>query len=205
MPIIKSEETKKYNFSIWFINESIEDLLDQLEPTDQVLNKINRYKKILRKQQNIAGRILLNKMSNKKTELLYKKNGTPYCENFKYISISHSKKFCGVITSNHLIGLDIQHFKENLQQICNRFLNSNEKKIADNNDYNLHIMWCAKEAIYKTLNGAACSFKENIYIDKLTNTRIEATYRNGEKLIKYNVTCQKIQQYFITIATIKDD
>ena len=59
-------------------------------------------------------------------------------------------------------------------------------------------MWCAKEAIYKTLNGAACSFKKNIYINKLTSTHIEATYRNGEKLIKYNVTCQKIQQYFIT-------
>ena len=80
MPIIQSEETKKYNFSIWFINESLEDLLSQLEPTDQVLNKINRYKILLRKQQNIAGRILLNKMSNKKIELLYKKNGTPYCE-----------------------------------------------------------------------------------------------------------------------------
>ena len=70
MPIIQSEETKKYNFSIWFINESLEDLLSQLEPTDQVLNKINRYKILLRKQQNIAGRILLNKMSNKKHSLL---------------------------------------------------------------------------------------------------------------------------------------
>ena len=205
MPIIKFEETKKYNFSLWYINESLINLLNQLQPTKEVLNKINDYKVLTRKKQNIASRILLNKLSNQKIDLLYKKNGTPYCKKFKYISISHSKNYSGVITSNQSIGLDIQFYKANIKQICTRFLNLNEQKIADNKDDNLHFMWCTKEAIYKTLNGATCSFKENIYINNITNNHIEATYIKKGKLIKYNVECQKIQQYFITIATIKND
>ena len=139
------------------------------------------------------------------TDLLYKKNGAPYCKQFKYISISHSKNYCGVITSSQIIGLDIQYHKSNLSQICTRFLNAHEQKIADNKDDNLHFMWCTKEAIYKTLNGAACSFKENIYIDNLNSSHIEARYIKDSKLINYHVKCQKVQQYFITIATIKND
>ena len=205
MPIIKLEETKNYNIALWSINESLEGLIKILEPTNKELETIKYYKNIQRKKQNIASRILLNKLSKKKEELLYMPHGAPYCNTFQHISISHSKKYCGVVTSNQPVGLDIQFKKENIHEISNRFLNLMEKNIAKNKNDNIHFIWCTKEAIYKTLNGSTCSFKENIIIKSINKDNIKATFVKKDILIKYNVNCQKIDNYFITIATIKND
>ena len=205
MPFLKRKKTKNYTYGIWKITENIDYLLENLNPSHKELIHINQITHPKRKKQNISARLILNILSNKKTYINYNVNGAPSCVNYNYISISHSHNYCIVITSNQPTGVDIQYQKSNIQKLSKRFINSDELIHNYQSTNELHFIWCAKEAIYKTLNGAVCSFKKNIYIDKQTNTHIEATYRNGENLIKYNVTCQKIQQYFITIATIKDD
>ncbi len=182
---------------IWEIKEDIEDLFEILNANAIELEEINKIKHLDRKKQNISARILLNHLANKKVQLKYHKNGSPYCSEFKNISISHSKNYCTVIKSENLTGIDIQYRKKSIRNISVKFINSSDikswgKHISENR---LHLIWCIKEAIYKTLN-KPCSLKENIFV---INTK-KANYQNNKVKIFYNIQYEVINNYFLAIA-----
>jgi len=204
MSIIKIKKNTEYTLVIWKIEEEINSLLNQLEPTKQEIKEIDRFKTNNRKKQNIISRLIINQLANKKVKLNYSENGVPLCSIFKHISISHSKKYCTVIGSENKIGIDIQYYKKNILEISPKFINQKEKTTSNKNKETLHFIWCAKEAIYKTLNGTNCSFKENIHIEKIKNKHITSGYyQNAKNTIKYDVYCEKFETYFMAIAIIK--
>ena len=167
MPQFLNKNFCKHNFHLWHINENLSDLIKILNPSKNELSEINSYKTLKRKKQNICSRILLNIISDKKTILRYNEFGKPYCENFKFISISHSDNFCGIVTSNENIGLDIQKKKPNIEKLSSRFVSSGERLVKFNNEVDkIHYIWCFKESIYKIVNHPNCSFKNNILIEK---------------------------------------
>ena len=146
---------------------------------------------------------LLNQLANKKVALKYTKENAPFCANFKYISISHSHNYCGVVTSNNNIGIDVQYKHVNMRNLSSRFMNKQEKKYAKSIQQ-LHFIWCAKEAIYKTLKGKPCSFKENLFIKSVDIHRQNTgLYQRNDELVEYNIDCNRHNNYFITTATIK--
>ena len=204
MPIIKIEKKTDYTLVIWKIEEDLNSLLNQLQPTQEELNEIDRFKHNNRKKQNIASRLILNKLANKKVKLHYSEKGVPSCNLFKHISISHSKNYCTITGSHKKIGIDIQYYKNNILDISSKFINQKEKITSNDNIEILHFIWCAKEAIYKTLNGINCSFKDNIYVEKIKNKHVTfGYYQNTEKSIKYDVYCKKFKAYFMAIAILK--
>ena len=201
MPVIKKEKTKTYELLLWEIKESIDSLTKKLNPSKEEVVEINKFKNSKRKKQNIEVRIILNILSNKKTKLSYSDNGVPFCKTFNKISISHSNDYCGVIVSNETIGLDIQYKHENIQKLSKRFVNQNQKFEITNDINDLHFIWCSKEAIYKTLNGRYCSFKENIYIQNIKeNGWTKGFYKNGDEIQYYNIYSEIINMYFISIV-----
>ena len=204
MSIIKIEKKTTYTLVIWKIEEDINSLLNQLKPTKQEMKEIDRFKHNNRKKQNIISRLILNQLANKKVKLNYSKNGVPLCNVFKHISISHSKHYCTVIGSENNIGIDVQYYKENILKISPKFINQKEKTTSKKNKEILHFIWCAKEAIYKTLHGINCSFKENIHIEEIKNKHVTRGYfQNAKKTIKYDVYCEKFEPYFMAIAITK--
>ena len=204
MPITKINKTKKYTLVLWKIKESILDLLKQLNPTEKELIEINRFKNTNRKKQNIISRLILNHLANKKVKLQYSKQGVPSCNSFEHISISHSKDYCAIIISGKKIGIDIQCLKKNILDLSPKFINEKEKKICKDNSMKLHFIWCAKEAVYKTLNGKSCSFKESIYIENVINGNITNGHYNHKKMsVKYDIYCEIFEEYFMSIAMIK--
>lgn len=204
MSIIKIKKNTEYTLVIWKIEEDMNSLLKQLKPTKQETNEIDRFKNHNRKKQNITSRLILNQLANKKVKLHYSENGVPSCSIFKHISISHSKNYCTVIGSKNKIGIDIQDYKKNILEISPKFINQKEKTTSNGNKETLHFIWCAKEAIYKTLSGINCSFKENIHIEEIKDKHITCGYyHNLKKTIKYDVYCEKFETYFMAIAIIK--
>ena len=203
MPIVKIKKTKNYTYAFWRIEENTSNLLKQLQAEEDELYEITRINHLKRKQQNIVARLILNHLSMKKVKLCYLESGAPYCKNFKYISISHSKDYCVVITSENSIGIDIQYKKPNIEQLSEKFINKLDKKyiINANSIIELHFIWCAKEAIYKTLNNTSCSFKEDIYIEGSKNKITTSGYYNSNrKRIKYNIYYDRLENYFIAIV-----
>ena len=197
MPIIKTTIAKNYIFMIWEIKEEVEDLLQILNANAIELEEINRIKHLDRKKQNISARILLNHLAAKKVQLKYHKNGSPYCSEFKNISISHSKNYCTVIKSDNLIGIDIQYRKKSIQNSSVKFINSSDIKSwgKHSSENRLHLIWCIKEAIYKTLT-KSCSLKKNIFVISPK----KANYQDNQVKIFYNIQHEVINNYFLAIA-----
>ena len=67
--------------------------------------------------------------------------------------------------SEKKIGIDLQKEEQKIIKLKNKFL-SKEKEKNNYSIEDLHFIWTAKEALYKTLNGLTCSIKDNIYIEK---------------------------------------
>ena len=112
MPILNTQKTKNYTYAIWFIEEELDELLKALNTTASEYTEVHNISHINRRKQNIAARLLLNHLAMKKVKLKYAQNGAPYCTEFKHISISHSKNYCALITSNNNIGIDVQYQKD---------------------------------------------------------------------------------------------
>lgn len=112
MPISSIKKSQGYTYAMWHIEENLDWFLRELNPTQEELQEINRISHIHRKKQNISARLLLNKLAKRKVKLNYLSNGSPYCQHFKNISISHSKDYCILIISDQNIGIDIQYQKK---------------------------------------------------------------------------------------------
>jgi len=206
MPLIKTRKRKNYTYALWKIEESMAELLRQLQATKQELVEIQNLKNIKRRKQNISARLILNCLSNKKEILYYSKYGQPLCKSFKYISISHSNEYCILIISEDKIGIDIQYQRHNITQLSTKFLNTSEQlRINQTNSINeLHFIWSAKEAIYKTLDNQPCSFKHNIDISAIgVNMKTTGCYKYNNNEIKYDLDCEIMENYFIVIANEK--
>tara|TARA_B100000427_G_scaffold107703_1_gene89321 strand:+ start:199 stop:822 length:624 start_codon:yes stop_codon:yes gene_type:complete len=206
MPILKIKKNKNYTYAIWNIEEDLDELLNALNPTESEHIETHNISHINRRKQNIAARLLLNHLAMKKVKLKYAQNGAPCCKEFKHISISHSKNYCALIVSNNNIGVDIQYQKKNISDLQKKFINTDEELYLNTQNKNekLHFIWCAKEAIYKTLNNPNCSLKEDIYILNLQSNLINSYYKyRTPKCIQYQVEYDKIKNYFIAIAIQK--
>ena len=204
MPQVLIKNFCKHSFLLWQINENLSDLIKILNPSKSELSEINSHKTLKRRKQNICSRILLNLISNKKTILRYDEFGKPFCENFKFISISHSDNFCGIVTSNENIGLDIQKKKTNIEKLSSRFVSPGERLVKFNNEVDkIHYIWCFKESIYKILNHPNCSFKKNIYTEKFKRNKVYGFFKNKSNKTNFEASLKKIDDYYITIASIK--
>ncbi|MAZ56086.1 MAG: hypothetical protein CMP54_03745 [Flavobacteriales bacterium] len=204
MPLVKKEESTKYTYALWRIDESLNDLITQLNPNKEERIAIERFRNIKRRKQNISARLILNMLAKKKEIISYSKNGTPKSNLFKYISISHSNKYCILIASNVNIGVDIQYINPNIEKISDKFLNSIEKNRINKKNpiHEMHFIWCAKESIYKTLNNVPCSFKKNIEIEAINdNMKTIGYYKNNNTRTTYNIEYKLLENYFIGIAT----
>ena len=204
MPQVLNKNFCKHSFHLWHMSENLSDLIKILNPSKSELSEINSHKTLKRRKQNICSRILLNLISNKKTILRYDEFGKPFCENFKFISISHSDNFCGIVTSNENIGLDIQKKKTNIEKLSSRFVSPGERLVKFNNEIDkIHYIWCFKESIYKILNHPNCSFKKNIYTEKFKRNKIYGFFKNKSNKTNFEAFLKKIDDYYITIASIK--
>ena len=199
MSIKKFIKKTNYNYVIWFILETENDMMKLLQPTKSELIEINNISHVHRKKQNIAARVSLNHLAKKKVKLQYKENGAPYCDEFKHISISHSEQYSMVLTSDNVIGIDIQAKKENIENIKSKFINTTDHiEITKDNVTNLHLAWCFKEAIYKTLNDKPLSMKMDINLDLIKN---RGQFKTKKSMINYTLKYDILENYFITIAT----
>ena len=197
MPIIKIEKTKDYVYGLWEIEETTNELLSKLSPNKFEKKQLEKISHLQRKKQSISAKLILNELSQKKITILYEKQ-IPYCEEHSNISISHSDKYSAVLISTEKIGIDLQKEERKIEHIKTKFLHKTE-----NIKYSLkelHYIWTAKEAIYKTIKNERCSFKENVF---LTKNMKNGYYVNESKKIEFDLEIKKMKKLYLTIAKQK--
>lgn len=103
--------------------------------------------------------------------------GAPRAENGKaHISISHTDRFIAVAFSRKSIGVDIELHHREVDHLAARFATKDEIVICREvfPDNPTLLVWCAKEAIYKTLHREGIDFLKDMTITSATPDQLTA-------------------------------
>ena len=154
-----------------------------------------------------ACRQLIKEMTGwENTEIVKDMNGKPSIKNSKsHISFSHSGNYAAAIYNNeHSVGIDIQQAKSKILRLSNKFCNQEELDFITPKDKlsMLHIIWGAKEAMFKQYGLGAVLFKEHILVHPFTLKEageIMVTFRKNEPLTyKFHYECN--EDYFLVYS-----
>lgn len=166
MPIILHDFLQaEGEFAIWEIEDHTLDLFEKLELTELEKEKVASMS-LRRKKEWIAARWLIHKLSGRAQRGICLKDeyGKPYLEDSPYkISISHSIDKVAVIASPYNVGIDIQEIVEKMQRISVKFINNHESNWTKNL-VDLHLVWGAKEAMYKAWGKKGIDFKADMNV-----------------------------------------
>jgi len=138
---------------IWKIEESFKELSFSLKLTDNNQERLDSMKSELHQRGFLSIRHLLKEVGLNDADLVYDEFGKPHLKNGKYISITHSFTFTGIIISDKIpVGIDIEKQRDKILKIAHRFTPFQEYKTIANHDAlisKLTIVWGAKESLYK--------------------------------------------------------
>lgn len=170
MPVHKTltvNETTKV--LIWKIEESFEDLSEGIELTKRSNDRVNGMKSDLHRRGFLSVRHLLNEIGYTDADLMYDEFGKPHLKDGKFISITHSFTFSGIIISDNTpVGIDIEKQRDKILKIAHKFTPIEAYKSIANHDAlvsKLTIVWGAKESLYKIYGKKKLLFLDNIYIE----------------------------------------
>jgi 4'-phosphopantetheinyl transferase EntD len=186
MPLLINLYENNFRLALWKLTEPL-DFFEEKAHLSQ--NDILLYTKITneyRKKEWLAVRILLNEVLGFWPTITYMETGKPILNNHsRHLSISHSKEMVGILVcTSPFAGIDIEKTTRNIDHILPRFLSKEEmKNVETSTDSNSKIIhWCAKEAIFKSINEPNIEFSSRIKIEKInTDGTIEANYKSKRK------------------------
>lgn len=154
---------------IWKIEESFEDLADGITLTQRSSDRLNNMKSDLHRRGFLSVRHLLNEVGYTDTDLVYDEFGKPHLKDGKFISITHSFTFSGIIISDDKpVGIDIEKQRDKILKIAHKFTPIEAYKSIANHDAlvsKLTIVWGAKESLYKIYGKKKLLFLNHIYIE----------------------------------------
>lgn len=181
---------------IWKIEESFDDLYKEIELTQQSNNRLNSMKSDLHRRGFLSVRHLLNIIGYTDADLIYDAFGKPHLKDGKFISITHSFTFSGIIISDDKpVGIDIEKQRDKILKIAHKFTPIEAYKSIANHDAlvsKLTIVWGAKESLYKIYGKKKLLFLNNIYIEDFSFETNETT---GE--ILYEGVTDQYKIYFL--------
>ena len=169
---------------IWKIEESIADLRQGISLSENSSTRLQSMKSEL----------------HQKGFLIYDEFGKPHLKDGKFISITHSYTFSGIIISETCpVGIDIEKQREKILKIAPKFTPFEEYKTIANVDAlvrKLTIVWGAKESLYKIYGKKKLLFLHHIFIEDFA---FEGKKTTGE--IRFD---GKISQHAISFFEFED-
>lgn len=181
---------------IWKIEESFEELSFGIHLTNKNQERLDAMKSKLHQRGFLSIRHLLKKVGLVDADLYYDEFGKPHLKNGKYISITHSFTFTGIIISDDVpVGIDIEMQRDKILKIAHKFTPFQEYKTIANHTAlisKLTIVWGAKEALYKIYGKKKLRFLEHIYIEDF---KFENETTSGQ--IDYNGETNTYQVCFL--------
>lgn len=206
MGIIKSFESGHSNIGIWHISEEENLLRSQLNLTEAQEDYISKIKGF-RRTQWLAGRLLLSKMLGVAPDWSYDEFGKPHLKDSNYdFSISHSMKRVAVMLSEDVCGVDIQHMIPRIISLKERFCSEGEMNYLNNKDEieMLHIIWGAKEALYKAYGRRSVDFREDMIVelDDFTPGRgiVKAFFNKEDFKAVFNINYENDKDFMLVWA-----
>lgn len=208
MPLIYNQSFENEGqVAIWRMDEELEFFQSSMYLYDQEKEEIKdlSYRKL---QEWYASRYLLHLISgNEDRGACVKDNhGKPFIEGSPHhISLSHSGDWIAVAASLPRIGVDVQHLVMKITRIAHKFASSEELEYVEEGDYilGLHMIWGAKESMYKAYGKRNLDFKINMKVEPF-KPGLDITTR-GQLIIddvemSFLIHAQQIDKYVLVYA-----
>ena len=194
MPLYKSLTiNKNTKVFIWKIEESFNELNTSVLLTDKNQIRLDSMKSDLHQRGFLSVRHLLKEAGYSDADLIYDEFGKPHLKDGKFISITHSFTFSGLIISDDLpVGIDIEMQRDKILKIAHKFTPVEEYKTIANHDAlisKLTIVWGGKESLYKIYGKKKLRFLENIYIEdfKFSDAKTTGEIRYEGETMAYSI------------------
>ncbi|MBE7628736.1 4'-phosphopantetheinyl transferase family protein [Tenacibaculum piscium] len=180
MPVHKTiTVNQNTNVLIWKIEESFEELSENITLNQRSIDRLNSMKSDLHRRGFLSVRQLLKQAGYTDDDLIYDEFGKPHLNDGKFISITHSFTFSGIIISDDKpVGIDIEKQRDKIVKIAHKFTPIEAYKSIANHDAlvsKLTVVWGAKESLYKIYGKKKLHFLKNIYIDDFSFETNETT------------------------------
>lgn len=123
-----------------------------------------------RRKEFLAARILLHYMSGRseRGELYKDVAGKPHLrDSVFHVSISHTVDYSAAIAHPNPCGVDVQRIVPQIRRLAGKFVGTGERLqlTPEFELLQLHLIWSAKEAMYKAFGRRQLDFKEHLFVD----------------------------------------
>ena len=210
--IMQKKISKDVTLGIWEYEEGNSENMGVGLKNKSDLVVYGKLKNAKLKRQFVGTRLLLQEMIPECNliELKKNKNGKPHLLGAGYnVSISHSGNYVAVLLSQiSEIGVDIELIGEKAVRIRNRFMSDfevqkyEEMKPSKRNSF-AHLIWGAKESLYKLYSKGNVSFKDNLILTPF-DLQDEGTLMGNVKLGAVDINCElcyfKVNEYMVVCA-----
>ena len=203
MPISNHYNFISSNQLLWKLSETETELKNLLNPSTYPNSRLNLIKSTNQRKQFLGVQNLLKLLKISSDTLFYDNNGKPHLSNNKFISISHSFDYCGVIISDTKVGIDIEKFRPKILNISKKFISESDWNLIKLNSVeNVTKVWTIKEAVFKAFGYSGIDFKENILIESINIEfdRAKVKIYKNEIIEYYNIEITNFSQYICSVA-----
>jgi len=203
MPISVINDYVSNDLLLWKLSEKEIQLNNLVNLSLSSKSRLDLIKSSSQRKQFLGIQNLLSLHNINNEVLFYDDNGKPHLLNNKFISISHSFDYCGVIVSDVKVGIDIEKFRSKILNISKKFVSESDLAlIKESSVENITKVWSIKEAVYKAFGHNKIDFKKNIIIKSVNKEFNKATVLifNNEISENYSIEIYNFSQYICCIA-----
>ena len=203
MPISVINDSISNDLLLWKLSETETQLNNLVNLSISSKLRLDLIKSSSQRKQFLGVQNLLSLHNINNEILFYDDNGKPHLLNNKFISISHSFDYCGVIISDVKVGIDIEKFRSKILNISKKFVSESDLAlIKESSVENITKVWSIKEAVYKAFGHNKIDFKKNIIIKSVNKEFNKATVLifNNEISENYSIEIYNFSQYICCIA-----
>jgi 4'-phosphopantetheinyl transferase len=206
MPLLINRYENSFRLALWKLNETVDYFESKAHLSTIDLKLYKQISNETRKKEWLAVRILLNEVLGFWPNITYMESGKPILNNHtRHLSISHSKEMVGILLCiSPFAGIDIEKTSRNIDKVLNRFLSDQELKNIEKgiNPYRKIIHWCAKEAIFKSINEPNIDFSSHIEIKKiLEDGTINGKFTSAKSEHDINLNYMIVDEHMIVWTT----
>jgi 4'-phosphopantetheinyl transferase len=207
MPLSNPNDFIPIDLFLWKLSETEIELNNHIDLSLSSISKLDLIKSSSQRKQFLGVQNLLKLHNVNNGSLFYDKNGKPHLSNNKFISISHSFDYCGVIVSDVKVGLDIEKLRPKILNISKKFISESDWNLIKLSSVeNVTKVWTIKEAVFKAFGHKAIDFKKNIIITSINKkfNKASVSISNNQITENYNIEIYNFSQYLCCVAKLID-